>query len=71
MSDFLYFTKTFLKMDVYWVNTISKKPSLVLTTDQIPTNGFLKLGTGRLLKSVSEISDSAVWQNKVAEKSEI
>ena len=58
-------------MAVYWVNTISKKPSLVFITDQNPTNGFLKLGTGRLLKLVTETSDSAVWQNKVVEKSEI
>ena len=56
---------------VHWENSVSKSCSVALMIAQNPVSGFLKLGVGRLLKLLIELSNCAVWQKSFAEKSVI
>lgn len=71
MSVFRCCIRKFLQILVYCENAVSNNCSVVFVIAQSPLNGFLKLGAGKLLMLLTELSDCDVWQKSFVEKSEI
>lgn len=71
MSVFRCCIRKFLQILVYCENAVSNNCSVVFVIAQSPLNEFLKLGVGKLLMLLTELSDCDVWQKSFVEKSEI
>lgn len=67
MSDFRCCIRKFIEKLPYWANSDSNNCSMDFVIEQCLSNKFLKFGTGKLLKLLTEFSDCEVWQKRLFE----
>lgn len=70
MSVFRSCIRKFLEKRVYCENAVSINCAVIFVIAQSSLNGFLKLGAGKLLMLLTELSDCEVWQKSLVENSE-